>query len=510
MTSRGFRLGLLLAALGGMGIGSCMERARPGLATADDPKPVTATVQAADAGTATSPRGVPDFADLAEAASPAVVNIATAKTVARRGGPQFSPEMLPEHLREFFRPFLPEGGQEPRTFKQQSLGSGFLVSPDGIVVTNNHVIDGADEVQIVLEDGTTYDVEVLGTDPKTDLAVVRVLKADGRRFPFLQFGDSAGLRVGEWVLAIGNPFGLSHTVTAGIISAKGRAIGASREIAYQDFLQTDASINPGNSGGPLLNLRGEVVGVNTAIFSRTGQSAGIGFAIPASLARFVVEQLSENRRVVRGFLGVRIQPVTPEIAAGLGLGEPQGALVTEVFADSPAARAGVEVGDLIVAFNDEPIREFRELPLKVSLTPPDAKSTLTVLRDGATQKLPVVVARMPDEEAVEPRQTRRAPGPAARTTEMLGMQLRPLDEAERRRADLREGLRVDGVDADGPAAEAGLRSGDVLLQAGGRGLRSVDDLATAEAAARRDGRKALLLLVRRDGQNNFVAIPLHD
>ncbi len=501
------------AALAGFGFGSCIERAAPGLATAEEPR------AAADGGRrGPVERGLPDFADLAEAASPAVVNIATAKIVERRGVPQlgFDPEQLPPMLREFFRDFIPNGrgdqGGAPDgapTMRQQSLGSGFLATADGVVVTNNHVIEGADEIRVVFADGTGLAAEVLGVDPKTDLAVLRILDVGERKFPYLEFGDSDALRVGEWVLAIGNPFGLSHTVTSGIISAKGRAISAPRDIPYQDFLQTDASINPGNSGGPLLDLGGRVVGVNTAIFSRTGQSAGIGFAIPAALARFVVDQLVENKKVVRGFLGVQIQPVSEEIAAGLGLPDTHGALVSEVRPGSPAEKAGMQVGDLITQFNDQPIREFRELPLRVSTTAPGAKATVVVRRDGKSRTLQIVVGELPGGEGAESAPTRRMkPGDQPARISFHGMQLVPADAATLRAADIPAALRIEQIEQGSRAAEAGLRPGDLILQAGGRTAADLDALAEAERVARSQKRTALLLLVRRDGQNTFIALPL--
>lgn len=501
------------AAVVGFGFGSCIERATPGVATAEETRSGAPVAQRSAA-----VRGLPDFADLAEAASPAVVNIATAKIVERRGVPGlgFDPEQLPPMLRDFFRDLIPNAPGGPGgapdgtpTLRQQSLGSGFLISNDGVVVTNNHVIEGADEIRVVFADGTGLAAEVLGVDPKTDLAVLRIVDAGKRKFPHLTFGDSDALRVGEWVLAIGNPFGLSHTVTSGIISAKGRAISAPRDIPYQDFLQTDASINPGNSGGPLLGLDGRVVGVNTAIFSRTGQSAGIGFAIPASLARFVVDQLVENKRVVRGFLGVQIQPVSDEIAAGLGLADTHGALISEVQPGSPAEKAGMQVGDLIVEFNGQRIREFRELPLRVSTTAPGVKTQVVVMRDGKRRTLQVMVGELPGGEQAGRSPTRRMKaGEQPPRVAFHGMQLVPADAAALRAADVQVALRVEQVEQGSRAAEAGVRPGDLILQAGGRPAADLEALADAERSARSQKRTALLLLVRRDGQNTFIALPL--
>jgi len=326
----------------------------------------------------------PDFAAMVDATRPAVVNIST--TQAGRGG-QASP--LTDPLREFLERYF--GEQLPREEPRRSLGSGLIIEPDGYVLTNNHVIENAQMIMVRLSDEEEFEARVVGRDPRTDLAL---LKIQGRReFPVARLGDSDSLRVGEWVLAIGNPFGLEQTVTAGIVSAKGRVIGAG---PYDDFIQTDAAINPGNSGGPLFNTRGDVVGVNTAIFSQTGGSVGIGFAIPINLAKELIPQLRAKGRVPRAWLGVAIAPVTPELAKRLGRPVRDGALVAEVVPNGPAARAGVRPGDLVVAFQGKPIRRADELPRLTAKAPVGSDVELTLWRDGKEQAVTVRLGELPE------------------------------------------------------------------------------------------------------------------
>ena len=345
------------------------------------------------------------FAVLAKKISPAVVNISTEKVVkqpsmSRRipgmpGGPgpghpsPFGPE---DPFKDFFEKFF---GEMPKEFKSRSLGSGFIFDRDGYIITNNHVVEGADKIRVKLVDGREFKATLKGRDPMTDLALIKIESAN-HDLPVLSLGDSNAMQVGDWVLAVGNPFGLSHTVTQGIISAKGRVIGAG---PYDDFIQTDASINPGNSGGPLVNLNGEVVGINSAIVA-TGQ--GIGFAIPSSMAKSIIPQLKEKGSVVRGMLGVQIQMVTPELAKSFGLKEPMGALVAEVNPGSPAAKAGLQRGDVIVNFNGTPIKEMHELPRLVAGTPPGKTATLKVLRNAKEKDFTVTIAEMKPEMMSKP------------------------------------------------------------------------------------------------------------
>ncbi len=503
MRSAGLALFGAMCVLAGMAVGGLLDSTRSTEAIA---RSSTEPITLPEAGTI----AVPDFSVLAEKVKPAVVNISTTRTRKNDGGvEQQLPAPWNELLRRYFGPNGPGGGGRPAPRQQNSLGSGFLVSADGIVVTNNHVVEGADEIQVVFEDEKSYDAEVLGTDEDTDLAVLKIVSDEP--FEYLAFGDSDAMKVGQWVLAVGQPFGLNHTFTSGIVSAKGRTIGG-RDVRYQDFIQTDASINPGNSGGPLLNLKGQVIGVNTAIFSRTGQSAGIGFAIPSNLAAFVIDQLKSGKKVVRGYLGVRIQGVDEDIAAGLGLDSPRGALVTHVFGDSPAGKAGVKVGDLITSFNGHEIRHFQELPVRVSTVPPGTKVGIVVLRDGKEIELDMKLAALPDgDEDLD--DNAAGEDDVDDPENVLGIAVRPLNNQDRDNLELdrgTKGLIVQGVEPDSAAFAAGIRGGQVLLRANGSELDSVDDLEDALKAARKADKKALLLLVRVNGQDRFVGVELDD
>lgn len=440
---------------------------------------------------------VPDsFAELVEEVSPAVVNIRTVKTV--KGGPLFgffgSPgqgpgggeKRLPD-LHEFFRRFFggPGGpGMPPREFKQRALGSGVIVDPEGYVLTNNHVIAGAEEIRVKLKSGKEYQAEIVGRDKKTDLALIRI-KTD-HRLPYLKLGDSDKLKVGDWVLAVGNPFGLENTVTAGIVSAKGRIIGAG---PYDDFIQTDASINPGNSGGPLINLDGEVVGINTAIVA---QGQGIGFAIPINLAKVVMKQLREKGRVVRGWLGVYIQQVTPELAQKFGLKEPHGALVADVIKDGPAAKAGIARGDIIVSFDGKKVSDSHALPRMVAATPVGKEVEVTVVRKGREKTFTVKIGELKEETV--------AAGPKAPAKTKLGMTLQELtpELAKQLGVEGKKGLVITEVRPGGPAAEAGLTRGDVILEAANQPVTSLAQFNRI-AAKLKPGEGLLLLVQRREG-----------
>ena len=308
----------------------------------------------------------------------------------------FGPEGPFRDFRDFFDKFF---GEMPKSYKARSLGSGFIIDPKGYVVTNNHVVEGADKIKVILVGGKEYQATIKGRDPKTDLALIQIVNPPAD-LPFLKLGDSDAIQVGDWVMAVGNPFGLGHTVTQGIISAKGRVIGAG---PYDNFLQTDASINPGNSGGPLLNLKGEVVGINTAILA-SGQ--GIGFATPSNIAKSIIPQLESKGKVVRGMIGVQVQNVTPELAKSFGMSEPKGALVAQVNPDTPAAKAGIHRGDIIIEFNGHPIHEMNELPRMVADTAPGSKATLKVLREGKEKTLNLTITELTDEQA-GPGQRRR-------------------------------------------------------------------------------------------------------
>jgi serine protease Do len=455
------------------------------------------------------------FADLAERLLPAVVNISTTQTLEGRdfGGPEL-PQFPPgSPFEEFFRDFFDRYNQGPDAPQRRStsLGSGFIVNPSGYVVTNYHVIEEADEITVILHDDTNLPAELVGWDDKTDIAVLRVEPESP--LPYVEWGNSEEMRVGDWVVAIGNPFGLGGTVTAGIISARARDINAG---PYDDFLQTDASINRGNSGGPMFNLDGEVIGINTAIFSPSGGSVGIGFAIPSALARTVATQIIEFGRTRRGWLGVRIQSVTEEIAESLDLDAPRGALVASVTPGGPAEQAGIEAGDVIIRFDDQPVPEMRRLPRLVAETDVDKTVTVTVWRRGSTETLEVTLGELeaaedagllvsaPEELPVDPKQTEEQ-------FDALGLTLSGLTEGLRRDYGIApnvNGVVITDVAPNSAAAEKGLRPGEVIVEVGQETVRSPDDVEARIREARSSGRRSVLLLVEREGDLRFVALSI--
>ncbi|MBX3506014.1 MAG: DegQ family serine endoprotease [Parvibaculum sp.] len=443
------------------------------------------------------------FAELAERLSPAVVNISTSHVVdpgemELRGIPEDSP------LHEFFEEFL-EQQRKSGPQRMQSLGSGFLIDPDGIVVTNNHVIDGADRIEVIMTDGTTLPATVAGTDPKTDLAVLRV--ESDKPLPYVEIGDSSGLRVGDWVLAIGNPFGLGGTVTAGIVSALNRDIHAGN---YDDFIQTDAAINRGNSGGPLFNLDGEVVGVNSAIISPSGASVGIGFAVPASTVKPIVAQILEYGETRRGWIGVRIQTVTPDLADSLGLGAARGALVAGVTSEGPAAEAGLEPGDVVLAFDGRNIATMRDLPRVVAEARIGSTVDMQIFRDGETLTRRIAVAQLADEPEEEPAAPAVAE-PENKGPVVLGLGLSALNDDLRRRFNVGEnlsGVVVVEVDPLSAAAEKGVREGDVIVQVAQRAVSSPEDVLRIVTSEQKAGRNSVLLRLVAEGETRFVAIRL--
>jgi len=432
--------------------------------------------------------GMPtSFADLAERASPAVVNIRTSKTV--QGAPD-----LPRGFEEFFGNPFEEFFQLPREFQVPSLGSGVVISPDGFIVTNNHVIEDVDKITVAFLDGTEREAEIVGRDPKTDLALIQV-EANGE-LAHLPLGDSDAIRPGDWVLAIGNPFGLEHTVTAGIVSAKHRVIGQG---SYDDFIQTDAAINPGNSGGPLLNLEGQVVGINTAINPRANT---IGFAVPINMAKDILPQLKATGRVIRGWLGVVIQRITPELADQFGLEEEKGALVSKVEPDGPADEAGIRRGDVIVRFEDEPIDEMEELPRVVASKAPGTEAEVVVLRDGERKTLEVTLGTFPSEQQV----AETTPEGRKELAETYGLRVQDLTPEIARQLDVDEdeGVVVTQVAPGSRAAETGLRRGDVILEANRQAVTGTADLEQHLAEA--DPERGVLLLVRRGENTLFMAM----
>jgi len=443
--------------------------------------------------------GLPDFSLLIKKLSPVTVNISSSRTV-NAGMNQFGQNPFGEQgdpFRDFFgddffKHFF--GGDPNREYQQQGLGSGFIIDPAGYILTNNHVIDGADEIKVKTYSDKEYDAKVVGTDPKTDLALLKIKLRKGDTLQAATLGDSDALNVGEWVIAIGNPFGLQATVTAGIVSAKWRKIGTS---PYEDFIQTDASINPGNSGGPLFNLRGEVVGVNSMIYSPSGGNVGIGFAIPINLASNVVQQLKDSGRVVRGWLGVVVQTVTPDLAQSFGLEEGIGALIADVAPGGPAETSGIKPGDIIIKFNGKSIREMSDLPMLVAQTPIGTKVTVTVLRDGKTKKITVKIGELKDDRE-----------PAARTqnaTVEMGMQVREITPELVRALGLTEdtGILIVSVDPGSIAGNAGLAKGDVIKELNRSPIITMADFNEA-LKKKREGN--ILLLVKRGRSSLWVVV----
>ena len=428
---------------------------------------------------------LPDFTALVEANAPAVVNISTEQ---KRGGAQVQ---VPEMFRRFF-----EGMEDPFQMPEQegeSLGSGFVISADGYILTNHHVVTNATRIIVRMQDGSEKDAELIGSDPRSDLAL---LKIDGKGLPTVKIGSSDKLRVGEWVLAIGAPFGFESTVTAGIVSAKGRSLPSEN---YVPFIQTDVAINPGNSGGPLFNLDGEVVGINSQIVSRSGGFMGLSFAIPMDLAMEVVAQLKEKGKVSRGWLGVLIQPVDRELAESFGLDKPAGALVAQVMADSPAEKAGFQVGDVVVRFNGQEIGHSATLPQVVGLLAPGTRADAEVVRDGKRRTLKVTVGELPEDPAVAG--TSDATGGSRAGS--LGMTVEPLSAEQRRSLGIDKGVLVSAV-ADGAAARAGIRPGDVLVSLDGKAVDSPDALKKIVASLPEKG--TVPVLVHRDGSPRFLAL----
>jgi len=436
------------------------------------------------------PSGVPgSFSELAEKVRPGVVNVQVNKRVKISGMERFgaSPFGRRDPFWDFFGPFGGFGNNIPER-KQQGIGSGFLISEDGYILTNNHVIEGADEIKVKLSNGKEFTGKIIGRDPKTDLALVKI---DATKLHPLKLGRSKDLKVGEWVMAVGSPFGLEQTVTAGIVSAKGRVIGSG---PYDDFIQTDASINPGNSGGPLINMEGEVVGINTAIIA-SGQ--GIGFAIPIDVAKEITPQLREKGHVTRGLLGVMIQEVTPEIAKSLGLKESKGALVSQVTPGGPADKAGIKQGDVIVKFDGKQIEGSHNLPIIVASTPVGKKVAITVLRDGKEIVLQAKIAEMEDEKPVEEKIVGQ---------QSLGVTVQNLTPEIAQRLGLKSarGVVITAVEPGSPAQEASLEPGNVILEVNRAQIASVDDFEKRIAETKKGD--TVLLLVQKGQSTLFVTV----
>jgi serine protease Do len=451
------------------------------------------------------------FAPLVENLSPAVVNISTTMKVEGGGGLPFKFDFrgMPDEadpFRDFFEKFQERFGQQQSApHDVTSLGSGFVIDPDGYIVTNNHVVEKADEIVVNFQDESQYEAKIVGRDAKTDLALLKIEAA--KPLPYVEFGDSDELRVGDWVVAIGNPFGLGGSVSAGIVSARSRNINAG---PFDDFIQTDAAINRGNSGGPLFDMDGKVVGVNSAIYTPTGGNVGIGFSIPSALAEPVLNQLREHGKTQRGWLGVKIQHVTEELADSLGLKKPHGALVLEVTEGSPAADAGIKAGDIILSFDGKDVKEMRDLPRMVAETTIGKRVDVEVWRDEDDKDFKVTLGELNEEEEVAEVSKPDAPETEkSRSTEWMGSEVAALTR------ELREQLRLD-ADASGvvvvrvqpgtPAFEARLQPRDIITQANQKPVTSVKDLRDAVAAAKKDGKEYALLRVMRRGEMSFVTI----
>lgn len=458
-------------------------------------------VSPAHAATASETAGNPgSFADLVERVSPAVVAISTTQT---RPGGQMPPApempMVPpgSPFEHFFQQFGNRFNHPSQPREIHALGSGFITDPQGYIVTNNHVIENATDIKVTLKDGTVLPAELVGRDPKTDLALIKV-DAE-KELPYLEFGNSDEVRVGDWVVAVGSPFGLGGTVTAGIVSGRGRDINAG---PYDDFLQIDASINHGNSGGPTFDAEGRVVGINTAIYTPSGGSVGIGFAIPSNLAAPVIAELREDGEVDRGWLGVRIQEVTPEIAESLGMEDHEGALVAAVEPESPAAEAGLQQGDVIVTYDGQPIESIRDLTFDVAATTAGDEVDLVAIRDGDRQTLDVTIGELEPTVAMASADPTAADGDTT-----LGLALTSLDQAARQRFGIDpkvEGVLVVGVQDP----ETPLRPGDVIVEAGSHPVTSPNEVAQEVDAAKSEGRNAVLFLVNRGGMQQFLAVEI--
>ncbi|GFM76818.1 DegQ family serine endoprotease [Pseudomonas cichorii] len=444
---------------------------------------------------------LPDFTVLVEQASPAVVNISTRQKMPDRAVAGQIPDMegLPPMLREFLERSMPPGSRAPgkgdRQREAQSLGSGFIISGDGYVLTNNHVIDGADEIIVRLSDRSELKAKLVGTDPRTDVAV---LKIDGKNLPTAKLGNSNKLKVGEWVLAIGSPFGFDHSVTKGIVSAKGRSLPND---TYVPFIQTDVAINPGNSGGPLFNMAGEVVGINSQIFTRSGGFMGLSFAIPIDVAMDVANQLKASGKVNRGWLGVVIQEVNKDLAESFGLDKPAGALVAQVLEDGPAAKGGLQVGDVILSANGQPIVMSADLPHLIGNLKDGSKAELEVIRDGKRQNLTVTVGALPDEG-----QEMGATGPGAeRSSNRLGVSVIELTAEQKKSFDLKGGVVIKEVQG-GPAALIGLQAGDVITHLNNQAIVSAKQFTEVAKSLPKD--RSVSMRVLRQGRASFITFKL--
>jgi serine protease Do len=485
----------------------------PGHGTANPHAPVPQVIKvAATAPEATPARNAPprmlengapfSFADLVERVSPAVVTVTVEEQVSQQAG--INPDDLPEPFRDFFNQFGDGGHQFSAPRKAVAMGSGFIIDKAGYIVTNNHVVANGKKVTVKLPDGREFDAKVIGTDEATDVALLKV-KAD-KALPIVEFGDDRQVRVGDWVIAVGNPFGLSNTVTAGIISSIGRNVG---DGPYTDFLQIDAPINRGNSGGPTFDLQGKVIGMNSMIYSPSGGSVGIGFAIPSSTVRDVVAQLQAHGRVARGWLGVQIQNVTPEIAASVGSNEIKGAIVASVVPGGPAAKAGLHQGDLVFAVNGKSVQDSRDLTRRVASLPAGAKAAFTVVRDGSQKTISVTIGQRQEDKVAS---ASPAPhGEVASTGEAMGLGLVAVTADVRREYNLDDnvnGVLITKVDPDSDAANKDIQPGDVLQSVANKTVHTPQEVKAQIASAAAAGRKSVLVLLTGSSGQRFVALKI--
>ena len=448
---------------------------------------------------------LPDFTELVEEASPAVVNISTRQNMTRPSAhrQQMVPDLegLPPIFREFFERGFPGGSQSAPQRQAQSLGSGFIISKDGYVLTNNHVVSGADEIFVRLSDRRELEATLVGADVRSDLALLKI--EAGADLPVVRMGQSADLKAGEWVLAIGSPFGFEYSVTAGIVSAKGRSLPNE---SYVPFIQTDVAINPGNSGGPLFNLEGEVVGINSQIFTRSGGFMGLSFAIPVDVAMDVVEQLKAEGAVRRGWLGVVIQEVNKDLAESFGLSRPAGALVAQIMPDGPGAKGGLEVGDVILKLNDREIVMSSDLPHAVGRLRPGSKASMQIMRDGKRQQLTVEIGVLPDDDNLASASP-SSPGAPATADNRMGLSVIELTEEQKRNLDISNGVVIREVQA-GPGAMIGLRPGDVITNLNNRAIESVADFR--ETASDLPVNRSISMRVIRQGRASYITFRLSE
>ncbi len=491
------RLALLATAVAGIGAAAVLA---PGTTPKLDPFGVAAHAQNLSEKAQQITEKPVGFADIVEKVKPAVISVRV--RMERSASSDTNDDEIPwppgSPFQRFFRQFgLPGTPNQPNGREIiTGQGSGFFISADGYAVTNNHVVQGADSVKVTTDDGTTYNAKVIGTDPRTDLALIKV---DGKNFPYVKFADATP-RVGDWVLAVGNPFGLGGTVTAGIVSARGRDIG---DGPYDDFIQIDAPVNKGNSGGPTFDVNGNVIGVNTAIYSPSGGSVGIAFAIPAETVESVITQLRDKGAVVRGWIGVQIQPVTPEIADSMGLKQATGALVAQPQPNSPAVKAGIESGDVITTVNGGSVHDARELARRIGTMAPGTKVTLGLIHNGQSTTVSVTLGTLPNEKQAssEPAKQKDADVDVPK----LGFSLAPASTVSGAQAN---GVVVTAVDDGGVAADHGLQVGDVILDVGGKPVSTPADVRKGLADARKEGKHTVLFRVKSSGSTRFVALPL--